>query len=262
VYRRPRLSQDGRQFAVDFERRGIRVVDVTQGLPVDLEVTGALPAWGPDGSIIYTVTTGPSETAGGLFRVHADKSAPPITLLDSATRTLVPEDWSQDGKLVFSSSPRGGNRGLENRDLEVLVPGKPARPLLATPADEVGARISPDNQWLAYQAVSSGRSRVYVRPFDRPGGTQTVSGEGGSSPVWARNGQALFFIEGQSMMKAAVTLSPFAIGKPAVLFPLPAPATAFDVAPSGRFLIAFNNAASVADELRIVLGWSRNPRTK
>jgi hypothetical protein len=100
---------------------------------------------------------------------------------------------------------------------------------------------------------------VYVRPFDRPGGTQAVSGEGGSTPVWARDGRALFFIEGQSMMEARVTLSPFAIRKPAALFPLPAPATAFDVAPDGRFLIVLTRAASVADELRIVLGWSRNP---
>lgn len=51
-------------------------------------------------------------------------------------------------------------------------------------------------------------------------------------------------------------MSPFAIGKPAALFTLPASVNSFDVAPDGRFLIVVNKAASVADELRIVLAWS------
>jgi len=57
---------------------------------------------------------------------------------------------------------------------------------------------SPDGRWLAYTSNESGGYQVYVRAFSdksRPdsGGKWQISNAGGAYPVWARNGQELFF---------------------------------------------------------------------
>ncbi|HYN08688.1 MAG TPA: protein kinase [Vicinamibacterales bacterium] len=266
-YSRPRISRDGSRFVVSVVGDGmsqIRVVDIKRGLPLDLETQGSDPIWAPDGTITFAGSTrrGPVEVGRFLARTPVDTGAPPATLLQSDDRVFIPEDWAPNGsRLLFSSSSRLGRRGLVDRNLEVLVPGAPAKPLVDSPADESNGRISPDGKWLAYQATSSGRSRIYVRPFDRPGGTQTVSGEGGTSPVWARDGAALFFVEGGMLMRAPIAVSPFAIGHATALFPLPGSTEAFDVAPDGRFVILLDSAVA-ADEIRVVLGWPRGIRAR
>lgn len=269
AYVRPRISRDGRRFVVGMggnsaQSRRIRVVDATQGLPLDLDVVGGNAIWAPDGTITFDgmITGGTPEAQRSVARIPADNSAPPQSLVESGDRVFAPEDWAPDGRLLLSSSPRVGLRGLDDRNLEVMAPGSPPRALLDSTADETGGRISPDSQWLAYESTTMGRSRVYVRPFDKPGGTQTVSGEGGTNPVWARDGKALFFVEGSTMMKAPVTLSPFVIGKASALFTLPTAIMAFDVGPDGRFLVMLENAVPAPDEFRVVLGWSRRAGTR
>lgn len=268
LYSRPRISSDGRRFIVGVAGGGgrpgrIRVVDAAQGLPVDLDVEGFSPIWAPDGTITFdaTIARAALEPRRFVGVIPADNSAAPQSLLESGDRVFSPEDWAPDGRLLFSSSPRTGSRGLDDRNLEVMVPGSAPRALLDSTADETGGRISPNGQWLAYESTILGRSRVYVRPFDKPGGTQTVSDEGGSAPVWARDGRALFFFEGSTMMKAPVTLLPFAIGKATALFTLPTAIIAFDVAPDGRFLVLLESAVPAPDEFRVVLGWSQRARS-
>jgi eukaryotic-like serine/threonine-protein kinase len=260
LYSAPRISPDGRRFVVGVDTGGgvrrIRVVDFARGLPLDLDANGRRPLWGPGGTI--TFVTEPANTRDGdLARVPADNSAPPEVLVANDSQSdFEPDDWAPDGRrLLFSSSALARSRGFTDRNLIVLAEGAAPRAILDSAADEFGARISPDGKWMAYQSTSSGRTRVYVRPFDAPGGTQTVSGEGGSDPVWARDGRALYFLENGAMMKAAVQTSPFAIGTASVMFKLPAPADGFDVAPDGRFLVTLESATSAADELHVVLGW-------
>lgn len=269
AYLRPRISRDGRRFVVGLggnsaQSRRIRVVDATQGLPLDLDVVGGNAIWAPDGTITFDgmITGGTPEAQWSVARIPADNSAPTQSLVENGDRIFSPEDWASDGRLLLSSSPRVGLRGVDDRNLEVMAPGSPPRALLDSTADETGGRISPDSQWLAYESTTMGRSRVYVRPFDKPGGTQTVSGEGGTNPVWARDGKALFFAEGATMMKAPVTLFPFAIGKASALFTLPTAIMAFDVGPDGRFLVMLENAVPAPDEFRVVLGWGRRARTR
>ena len=56
--------------------------------------------------------------------------------------------------------------------------------------------ISPDGRWLAYEPNDSGEFEIYVRPF--PEVTQWPTGRyprgGGTRPLWARNGQELFYL--------------------------------------------------------------------
>ena len=58
-----------------------------------------------------------------------------------------------------------------------------------------GARFSPDGRWLAYSSNESGSPQVYVRAFPSQGGHWQVSGNGGTSPIFARNSKELFFFD-------------------------------------------------------------------
>jgi len=253
-YASVRVAQDGKRFVVGVSRPDaggrmrIRVVDAVRGLPLDLEADGSNPIWGPGGSLVFT-------TSKGLGRVPADNSQPAAPFLIDNTLALQAQDWSPDDRrLVISSMTRGGNRGASNRDLSVVVPGADRRALVDSDADEVNARISPDGRWLAYESTASGRTRVYVRPFDAPGGLQPVSSEGATQPVWARDGRALYFLKDGAMMKVSVQSSPFALGTASELFTLSGSVVAYDVAPDGRFLIVLGPRQG-ADAIRVVLGW-------
>jgi hypothetical protein len=79
-----------------------------------------------------------------------------------------------------------------------LTGNPPSFPFLATPAIEGVGRFSPDGKWIAYVSDESGRTEVYVRPFDgRPAkaeGKVRVSNNGGEFPVWDPWGQELFYM--------------------------------------------------------------------
>ena len=56
-----------------------------------------------------------------------------------------------------------------------------------------GANFSPDGRWLAYSSNESGSSQIYVRAFPDKGGHWQISTDGGTSPIFSRNGKDLFF---------------------------------------------------------------------
>ena len=70
--------------------------------------------------------------------------------------------------------------------------------------------VSPDGRWLAYEANDSGRFEIYVRPFpDVTGGRWQVSTGGGTRPLWARNGQELFYLApAGALMRVGVERGP------------------------------------------------------
>ena len=90
------------------------------------------------------------------------------------------------------------------------------RPLVQTPFDELNAEVSRDGRWLAYESNESGRNEIYVRPFPNvDGGKWQVSTNGGTQPLWARNGQELFYESMGALMRVPLTTgSRFEAGAP------------------------------------------------
>jgi Tol biopolymer transport system component len=87
----------------------------------------------------------------------------------------------------------------------MLLPLKGERhpqPLVKTDFREMNAEISPDSRWLAYQSNESGRDEIYVVPFPNvTAGKWQVSASGGMWPLWARNGQELFYVSMGALMR-------------------------------------------------------------
>jgi hypothetical protein len=95
------------------------------------------------------------------------------------------------------------------------------KPWLATTFDENHARFSSDGKWVAYTSDESGRSEVYIRPFEGEAQSVAISLQGGTHPVWRRDGRELFFLATDgSMMAVDLTLRGAIVqaGRPRVLF--------------------------------------------
>ena len=79
--------------------------------------------------------------------------------------------------------------------------------------------VSPDGRLVANASIESGRLEVYVRPYPGPGSKQQVSTEGGNGPVWSRDGQELFYMNGRKMMATPIGAgTPPTVGRPVLLF--------------------------------------------
>jgi hypothetical protein len=155
--------------------------------------------------------------------------------------------------LVEGQNPKTGS------DISVLSldSGRARRPFLFSPANEEAARFSPDDHWITYQSDESGRSEVYVTAYPGPSGRWQVSIDGGSSPVWSRDGRELFFRNRGKMMAAAVELQPkFHTGVPKPLFDSTSLGD-YDVAPDGqRFvMIRTREEGATPRSISVVLGW-------
>jgi len=163
------------------------------------------------------------------------------------------DSWSPDGRfLVYTQYNRG------DRDLWIWsAADRKSSPLLQTPASESDARISPDGHWIAYQSNESGRSEVYVRAFPGPSQSWQVSLDGGTFPVWARNGRELFFRKDNLMMAVDVSTKPvFTAGRPKRLFEgsYLLDTGSYDVAPDGHFLM-IKDERRASTELVLVQNW-------
>src|SRR5262249_35083715 len=129
-----------------------------------------------------------------------------------------PTSWSPDGRLLIyeAISPKTG------RDVWILRlgAGGAASPLLQTPFNESQARFPPDGRFFAYVSDESGRSEVYVQTFPLSTAKWQVSAEGGSQPLWRRDGKEMFYIapDGQLMAVPVSTGVAFEAGTPKPLF--------------------------------------------
>ena len=133
------------------------------------------PVCAPDGRDIALAALKPSNP--NLFRQSLSAPGQIVPLFESPLPKL-PTDWSRDGtQLIFSVlSPA---TGWDVASLS-LATGQP-RPLVATPAQETNAKLSPDGRWLTYSSNESGRVEVYVQGMAGGGAKWLVSRGGACS---------------------------------------------------------------------------------
>ena len=213
------------------------------------------PMWTPDGS---RVAFG-SARAGlpNLFWKAADGTGAVERMSESAN-VRFPHAFTPDGQqLIFSESD---GRAW---DVGMLSIGGSAELLLATEFDERNPALSPDGQWLAFELDASGRTEIYVRPFPNVHeGQWAISKDGGTMPVWAKNGKELFYLAPDGTLKAVgVETEPgFIPGNATALFSGyyqgQGNFATFDVSADGeRFLMIKEDAASGAAAFILVQNW-------
>jgi serine/threonine-protein kinase len=204
LFSSPRYSPDGRRMALGITEPGgardIWVLDVGQRTWSRLTTDGIShrPVWTPDGRrLLYS-------SNDDLWWIPADGSGRAESLL-VANGNRFAGSVTPDGRtLVFheEASDRSGIRSM------VFDSAPASRLLIPGTFGESAPALSPDGKWLAYQSDETGRMEVYVRPYPGPGARVPVSLHGGTEAAWAHSGRELFFRSGDSLMTAAVALTP------------------------------------------------------
>ena len=141
----------------------------------------------------------------------------------------------------------------------MMPSGGEPKPLVATRAREYAARLSPDDRWLAYLSEESGRMEVYVRPFPNVDeGRWLISSGGGGNPVWSPTGRELFYINGTTLMSAAIDAkgATLRVSAPEPLFtgPFETGSSQFDVFPDGAsFVMVEADSDARPTQIHVVL---------
>jgi len=180
------------------------------------------PVWSPDGKqIAYVISRNGNE---GIYRKpsNGEGSEELVYKLNGAGITL--QEWTADGRYLTYYSPQlGGN-------IEFALPlSGEAKPVQIARSEYVilAARLSPDNQFLAFRSNESGKDQIWVRRFDPSGSSADkwqVSTEGGTGPVfWRADGKELYYLSlDRGMMAVNVrTEGGFEFGSPRLLFKVP-----------------------------------------
>src|SRR6185503_10588707 len=119
--------------------------------------------------------------------------------------------FAPDGRLLFSEEVPGHGRDI----LALSLQTKRVEPLVATPAADLTAAVSPDGRFIAYDSNESGQFEVYVRPYPNVADRRwQISADGGREPLWSRDGRELYYRDLMGALRAAsVTVEPdFALG--------------------------------------------------
>jgi Tol biopolymer transport system component len=81
--------------------------------------------------------------------------------------------------------------------------------------------FSPDGRWVVYQSNEVGRPEIYAQPFPGPGDRIQLSSDGGTDPVWARNGEIFYLHEHELRVVPARPAGRTEFGASRVLFSYP-----------------------------------------
>lgn len=270
TYMIPRLSPDGLRIAVGIfdQESQTWIYDLSRETLTRFTFAGSAninPVWTPDGKRIAYQSN--KEGAFNLFWQLADGSGG-LERLTTSKYLHGAHSWSPDGQLLafVEVNPATGV------DIWVLRLGdRKPQPFLRTRFNEAAPRFSSDGNWLAYMSDESGRYEIYVQPYPGPGGKWQISTEGGSEPVWNRNGGELFYRCGDKLMAVDIsTQHGFAAGTPRMLFEgryqtAPFPIANYDVSPDGeRFLMLkpTEQAQSAPTQIVVVQNWFQELKQK
>jgi Tol biopolymer transport system component len=216
AFHMPRLSPDGKRIAyitTGLEQQ-VWIYDLTKGTNSRLTREGRAcwPIWTPDGTRV--LFTWHKSLATNLFWQPYDGSSA-MERLTSSENNHWPASWSPGGQiLIFVQTPPGAGRLISTLDVRTgrVTPLPQLQP--GTNPD-----LSPDGHWIAYDSNESKRDEVYVRPFPGLDRKYQVSNQGGTQPLWARNGKQLFYRRQDQVWAVTVrTDRKFTTSEPRLLF--------------------------------------------
>ena len=253
-YSNPALSANEKTLVVSradaaSRARHLWLIDLSAGAssrftfdPVD--ETNAV--WSPDGK---QVAFDESHNGGGDIYLKSVTGADVAKELLTSKENKQIECWSPDGRFllyrvdqkIWAFPLSGGN---------TIGPFAMEYP-----------RISPNGKWVAYTSGESGRTEVYVQSFPPMQGKWQVSTDGGTEPLWRRDGDELYYISGNRLMAVDVktNLPAFEAGIPKLLFEAPLESTRrrsrYQVVENGRrFLL--NLPVETSSAVTVTVNWA------
>ena len=264
AYDAAKFSPDGRFLAftqATGDNRDLWLYDIARATPTRLtfESDNFYPTWSPDGKRIAfgSRRTGPAD----VYSLAADGSGSVQSVYASPLLDF-PGTFTPDGRtiLIRQTNP---TTGFDIVAVDVADSLHVARVVLQTRFNEMSPALSSDGKWMAYVSDETGRNEVYLRQYLTGEARWAVSVDGGSEPVWRRDGHELFFRNGNGMYAVSVEPGPGAaaphIGKVSLLFSGNYVRNdrwaAYDVTPDGRQLVMVRNDVSTV-QLQVATDWT------
>jgi serine/threonine-protein kinase len=264
-YMHPRLSADGHQVLTWLRTRDadLWLLDIPSHALTRL-VTGVAAhraAWSPDG--LRVMFDGPGSD-NPVMLYEADIRGGQARRLRPERHSQYSGTWTPDGGTIayVELSRTTGFDIMAMRD----APNAQATPVMRSPANETAPAFSREGHWLAFVSDVTGREEVYLLPYPALGAPVQVSTNGGREPVWSKQGDELFFRQGQSVWAVHVTgAGRSRVSDPVELFSgefdqRPSFHPSYDVAPDGRFLMIRGTAPATTDtRIAVLLRWDQIP---
>jgi serine/threonine-protein kinase len=279
VYAFPRYSPDGRHLALSVRSRDtsdVWILDLPGGplrrLTTAQGTINDRPEWTPDSrSVLFRSNRGGRRA---IWSQPADGNRGAELLFEFASAGVDEAVLSSDASHLFvqldtTRTAQGGQvffRRMRGDTAARLIAG-------ADRGQQVHPRPSPNGQWIAYASSELGTWEVYVKPFPALDARHQVSLQGGSQPVWSRDGRRLYYLTpDMRLVRAALTFSPtFTVASRDTVLENVASNSLnagtgstgvgtgffhanYDVAPDGRSIVFLRSAASDA-RIMIVHDW-------
>ena len=268
AYTSPRISPDGTKVVLNprDQEQDIWIWDLVRETLTRLTFDPGQdrqPVWFPDSQRIAYASQQGDGDGDGLFWRAADGTGSAEQLAQS-NGEIFPQSVLPDATAVIVYGDfTGANTNEDIAIVRLDGDDQTVTPLLQTMFKEQYPDLSPDGHWLAYTSNESGNEEIYVRPFpDINAGRWQVSTDGGGQPLWARDGQELFYRNGGAMMAVPIETEPtFAAGNPEVVFEgeyaTPLGGRTYDVSLDGEQFLMMKEATDRSEPTRIivVLNW-------
>jgi len=202
-YEFPRLSPDGKEIVVGIgggsdSGPDIWLYQFASGTLSRLTFKAndaETPIWKPDVRRVTYAVNNPANRTRQVFLRKTDASDEEA--LADSDQHLHLGGWSMKGNILVATAD-GDIWTLETNGKQTW------RLLTPTPYLERAATISPDGQWLAFASDETNRFEIYVQPFPDRARKFQISSDGGTEPVWAKDGRRLFYRSGDKMMAVAM----------------------------------------------------------
>jgi Tol biopolymer transport system component len=173
------------------------------------------------------------------------------------------DDWSRDGRFLFYETLDFKRFHFDVGLLDVSA--GTTRPFLQAEFNQLGARLSPDGRWVAYESDETGEFEIFVQSFPGPGERRQVSVNGGRQPRWRRDGGELFYVSPDRKITAVEVRpgAPLSAGKPRALFqtrilPLVEVRNHYDVTADGqRFIVNSRRPEDALQPITVLVNWRR-----
>ncbi len=266
-YSELKLSPDGRRIAFE-ALNDIWVYGLTdrQFQRMSFHGVNQFAVWTPDGRhVTFSSSAGSSDPR---LYWKATESADQPEPLTTQHGVQFPSSWSPGGDtLAYAETAGNPTESPTGWDIWLWRRGSPPsqKALIQTPFNEDQPMVSPNGRALAYVSDESGQRQVYIRPFPDAGRRLQISVDGGSEPVWSRQGNELFYRAGRRLfsvpMRGPDTPAP---GPPRLVFEydfvqgsvVPG-SPCYDVAPDGKRFITVARAGETLqlNRLDVILGW-------
>ena len=276
----PVFAPDGRRLSTDFtsaDGRDVWILTLGEGTlsRATFVRDGHDATWAPDGRLL-TFTSARSGSLG-IYRARPGSAEPAESLL-AGNGLAWTGHWLNDGSGLVTAAANLRDSSLMDIGVVRNAGRGPIEPLVSTRFIDNYPALSPDGRWLAFVSDQSGQPQVYLRSLARGDDQIQVSRDGGTEPVWSRDGRELFYrglSGGQTFMMAAAIRTSGALAVTgrqtlfaAAEFVQTQPHSNYDVTPDGRGFVmvrrspstrimVIQNLPALIDRMRGAAGSSR-----